>query len=28
MAKQWYVLHTLTGKENKVKASIEKRAEA
>jgi transcriptional antiterminator NusG len=28
MAKHWYVLHTLTGKENKVKASIEKRAEA
>ena len=28
MAKQWYVVHTLTGKENKVKASIEKMAEA
>ena len=28
MAKQWYVIHTLTGKENKVKASIEKMAEA
>ncbi|MGC9317663.1 MAG: transcription termination/antitermination protein NusG [Armatimonadota bacterium] len=28
MAKQWYVVHTLTGKENKVKASIERMAEA
>jgi len=28
MAKEWYVVHTLTGKENKVKASIEKMAEA
>ena len=28
MAKQWYVVHTLTGKENRVKASIEKMAEA
>jgi len=28
MAKDWYVVHTLTGKENKVKASIEKMAEA
>ncbi len=28
MPKQWYVVHTLTGKENKVKASIEKMAEA
>lgn len=28
MAKQWYVVHTLTGKENKVKSSIEKMAEA
>jgi len=28
MARDWYVVHTLTGKENKVKASIEKMAEA
>jgi len=28
MEKNWYVVHTLTGKENKVKASIEKMAEA
>ncbi len=28
MDKQWYVIHTLTGKENKVKTSIEKVAEA
>ncbi len=28
MTKQWFVVHTLTGKENKVKASIEKMAEA
>jgi transcriptional antiterminator NusG len=28
MAKHWYVVHTLTGKENRVKASIEKMAEA
>ncbi|MEA3401212.1 MAG: transcription termination/antitermination protein NusG [Armatimonadota bacterium] len=28
MAKQWYVVHTLTGKENRVKASIEKMAAA
>ena len=28
MAKQWYVVHTLTGKENRVKASIEKMAES
>ena len=28
MAKEWYVVHTLTGKENRVKASIEKMAEA
>ncbi|MCD6361631.1 MAG: transcription termination/antitermination factor NusG [Armatimonadetes bacterium] len=28
MHKQWFVVHTLTGKENKVKASIEKMAEA
>jgi transcriptional antiterminator NusG len=28
MQKKWYVVHTLTGKENKVKASIEKMAGA
>ncbi|MFQ6133561.1 MAG: transcription termination/antitermination protein NusG [Armatimonadota bacterium] len=28
MEKQWYVVHTLTGHENKVKASIEKMAES
>ncbi len=28
MDKQWYVVHTLTGKENKVKTNIEKVAEA
>ncbi len=28
MDKQWYVVHTLTGKENKVRTSIEKVAEA
>ncbi len=28
MAKQWYVVHTLTGKENQVKAAIERMAEA
>jgi len=28
MRKQWFVVHTLTGKENKVKTSIEKMAEA
>lgn len=28
MAKQWYVVHTLTGKENKVKSGIEKMVEA
>lgn len=28
MQKKWYVVHTLTGKENKVKASIEKMAAA
>lgn len=28
MAKEWYVVHTLTGKENKVKQSIEKMTEA
>lgn len=28
MAKHWYVVHTLTGKENRVKASIEKMAAA
>lgn len=28
MQKQWFVVHTLTGKENKVKTSIEKMAEA
>ena len=28
MEKKWYVVHTLTGKENKVKVSIEKMAEA
>lgn len=28
MDKQWYVVHTLTGKENKVKTSIEKVTEA
>jgi len=28
MEKKWYVVHTLTGKENKVKTSIEKMAEA
>jgi transcriptional antiterminator NusG len=28
MAREWYVVHTLTGKENKVKQSIERMAEA
>jgi transcription termination/antitermination protein NusG len=28
MERAWYVIHTLTGKENKVKSSIEKMAEA
>jgi transcriptional antiterminator NusG len=28
MAKQWYVVHTLTGKENRVAASIEKMVQA
>jgi transcription termination/antitermination protein NusG len=28
MAKQWYVVHTFTGHENKVKASIERRAQS
>ena len=28
MKKQWYVVHTLTGKENKVKTNIEKMSEA
>jgi len=28
MAKQWYVVHTLTGKENQVKAAIERLVEA
>lgn len=28
MAKKWYVIHTQTGSEEKVKASIERRAEA
>ncbi len=28
MQKKWFVVHTLTGKENRVKASIEKMAEA
>ena len=27
-SKQWYVIHTLTGHENKVKTSIERRAES